>query len=199
MRSLRNSAHIEIEKQKGSRFIAFALPLENSICVSALLEQVQELHPKARHLCYAWRTQDGQSGISDSGEPRGSAGTPILQPLLGRDIVNILVVVVRYFGGTKLGIGGLVRAYGAASQAVLEECSFQEVIPTTTIVFSYGYEHESSLRRILALYPSAVAEFEYSEHIQVVITIEESQEADFRRALDDATSGMVLWGVSEEE
>ena len=118
--TLRARAEVEIPKIKGSRFIGYAAPAADEGEARALVEEVQALHPQARHLCWAYRGVDGIERSSDAGEPRGSAGPPILRKIEGAELHHVAVVVVRYFGGTKLGVGGLIRAYGAAAGAALD-------------------------------------------------------------------------------
>jgi uncharacterized YigZ family protein len=111
-----------IYKEKGSRFIALAYPIRSEEEVQPLLDDIRRQYHDARHHCYAWRL--GIKGepyrVNDDGEPSGSAGRPILGQMMSMEISDILVVVVRYFGGVKLGVGGLVQAYKAATRSALE-------------------------------------------------------------------------------
>ena len=107
-------------KDKGSRFIAFAFPCDNLVLFDNKLEQLKKEHFKARHHCYAWRL--GFNGeefrANDDGEPSGTAGIPIYNQLLSFELSNSAIIVVRYFGGIKLGAGGLLRAYNTAGSDV---------------------------------------------------------------------------------
>lgn len=122
-RTLAQTGRSEIEIKK-SLFIGLAAPVSSESDAAALLEQVRRRFPDARHRVYAWRI--GRPGdrqlqrYSDDGEPRGTAGLPVLETLLHRELTEAAVVVVRYFGGTLLGTGGLVRAYGEAAQRAVE-------------------------------------------------------------------------------
>ena len=100
-------------KDKGSKFISYAFPILNDSNAKERLTHLREIHPKAVHHCFAYRLgQDRMSyRMSDDGEPSGTAGRPILNTLYSRDITNVLVVIVRYFGGTLLGVPGLINAY----------------------------------------------------------------------------------------
>lgn len=106
-----------IYRDKGSKFIAIAYPIRNENEVKPIISQLRSEHSKARHFCYAYRLTPDRSvyRINDDGEPSGTAGRPILNCLLSEDITNILIVVVRYFGGTLLGVPGLINAYKSAS------------------------------------------------------------------------------------
>lgn len=123
-------------KDKGSKFISYAYPVRTESEVKDFLANLRELHPKAVHHCYAYRFGLDRMvyRMSDDGEPSGTAGRPILNTLYSRDITNILVVVVRYFGGTLLGVPGLIHAYKTATESALDEA---EVI---TLHFFECYE-----------------------------------------------------------
>ena len=111
------SASEGIFRDKGSKFIAYAYPIHSEEEVKPIITTLRAEHAKARHFCYAYRLTPDRSvfRINDDGEPSGTAGRPILNCLLSEDITNILVVVVRYFGGTLLGVPGLINAYKTAS------------------------------------------------------------------------------------
>ena len=105
-------------KEKGSKFIGFAFPVDDEEDLKKSLQKIREEHPKATHHCYAFRL--GMKGenyrANDDGEPSGSAGLPIYNQLLAHDITNVLVIVVRYYGGTKLGVSGLVKTYNESAK-----------------------------------------------------------------------------------
>lgn len=109
-------------KDKGSKFLAYAFPIDNDTQAKSHLNDLYELHPKAVHHCYAYRLGADRMSyrISDDGEPSGTAGRPILNTLYSRNVTNLLVVVVRYFGGTLLGVPGLINAYKTATEAALD-------------------------------------------------------------------------------
>ena len=115
-------------KDKGSKFFAYAYPIEDESEVKDLVDQLKKEHFKAVHHCYAYRLGQDRTSfrVNDDGEPSGSAGKPILNVLLSKDITNILVVVVRYFGGTLLGVPGLINAYKTATQEALAEAEIIE-------------------------------------------------------------------------
>lgn len=132
----------EIYKEKGSKFYGYAFPVSDENQVKEFIEQLKSQHHKARHWCYAWRigTENIRFRANDDGEPSNSAGQPILGQLISFDVTNILVVVVRYFGGTKLGVGGLITAYKSAAKFVLEEAKIVE--KTIDIYFRLTFEYE---------------------------------------------------------
>ena len=112
-KTIEKDAQGDVYKDRGSKFIGFAFPVTSEDEIKNSILYLKETHHKARHWCYAWRL--GVEGtiyrVNDDGEPNNSAGNPIYGQLLSHDLTNILIVVVRYFGGTKLGVGGLINAY----------------------------------------------------------------------------------------
>lgn len=140
-----------VYKEKGSKFIGFAYPIVNENDVKPLISKLKKEHYSARHWCYAWLT--GVHGefyrVNDDGEPHNSAGQPIYSQILSKNITNVLVVVVRYFGGTKLGVGGLVSAYKTAAKLVLEEAKIVEKVVQTQFFIAFDYVHMDKVMRIV--------------------------------------------------
>lgn len=121
-KTITNSSEEAVFKDRGSKFLGFAFPLLHENQVKEIVDRLKKDHHKARHWCYAWQlgTETVQFRVNDDGEPNNSAGQPIYGQILSKELTNILVVVVRYFGGIKLGVGGLVNAYKTAAQLALE-------------------------------------------------------------------------------
>lgn len=125
--------------ESGSKFLAFAYPVGSKETVDAHIAALQKVHPKARHFCYAYRILDGAEiteFASDAGEPSGSAGPPILGELKRTHLVNVCAVVVRYFGGTKLGIPGLIHAYRESAAQALSAARIVHHVRRKTIRIS---------------------------------------------------------------
>lgn len=138
-------------KDKGSKFIAYAYPFRDVEDLKQLIADVKTLHPKARHHCWAYRLTTDRSiyRLNDDGEPSGTAGRPILNMLLSNDLTNILVVVVRYFGGTLLGVPGLINAYKTASQEALAEASIVERTVNDVYQLHFNYLQMNDVMRIM--------------------------------------------------
>ena len=138
-------------KDRNSKFFGYAFPVLNEEDIKNALEELKKKHHSARHFCYAW--QLGVETISyranDDGEPNNSAGMPIYGQIQAFDITNILIVSVRYFGGTKLGVGGLINAYKNSAQLALEASKI--IIKTIDVQFqlSFGYEVMNKVMRIV--------------------------------------------------
>ena len=134
-------------KEKGSKFYGYAFPVSNQEEVKLFLEKLRKLHSSAGHFCYAWQlgTDDIRYRVNDDGEPKNSAGMPIHGQLQAFDLTNVLVVSVRYFGGTKLGVGGLIQAYKNSAQLALNEA----VIVERTIDVLYQLNFDYSLMNVV--------------------------------------------------
>jgi uncharacterized YigZ family protein len=130
-----------IFRDRGSKFLGFVCPLESETALKPLVTHLKSVHPKANHLCWAMRLTIDRSifRINDDGEPAGTAGRPILNVLLSKNLTNIGVVVVRYFGGTLLGVPGLIHAYKSATEEALKAAHIieQTVKDIYTVSFSY--------------------------------------------------------------
>ncbi|MBK8975784.1 MAG: YigZ family protein [Planctomycetes bacterium] len=151
-RTLAGRARFEPEPIKGSRHIGTAGPVGDESEARALIESVRRELPKATHHAFAWRlAPDGtEHRCSDDGEPGGTAGRPILRQLEALGLLDVCVVVTRFFGGVKLGAGGLARAYSGAARAVLEHAEIVDVIPHVDWTIRIDYAGEQVVRQCLA-------------------------------------------------
>nr|WP_068890738.1 YigZ family protein [Pedobacter panaciterrae] len=138
-------------KDKGSKFIAYAYPILSDEEVKNLLQNLRSEHPKARHFCWALRLSPDRSifRIQDDGEPSGTAGRPILNTLLSADITNILIVVVRYFGGTLLGVPGLINAYKTAAAEAIKEAKVIEKTVNDIYEITFDYLVMNDVMRLM--------------------------------------------------
>ena len=130
-----------IFKDKGSRFIAYLYPIQSELDIKDIIAELKSIHPKASHHCWALRLSQDRSifRINDDGEPSGTAGRPILNTLLLFDLTNVIAVVVRYFGGTLLGIPGLINAYKTATMEAIQASEIIE--KTVDLVFKIEFSH----------------------------------------------------------
>lgn len=142
---------VVIFKDRGSKFLGYAYPLHREDQVKAFVDNLKKEHHKARHWCYAWQLGSDaiKFRVNDDGEPNNSAGQPIYGQILSKELTNVLVVVVRYFGGTKLGVGGLVNAYKTSAQLALE--ATQIITRTIDIHFKliFEYQYMNKVMRII--------------------------------------------------
>ena len=138
-------------KEKGSKFFAFAYPVDNEQEIKEKLDELRKKHYDATHHCYAYILGKEKKNVraNDDGEPSGTAGLPILGQIKSKNLTNILVVVVRYFGGTKLGASGLVSAYKTATAEVLAQADVIEEIATQQFSFSFNYTQINEVMRFI--------------------------------------------------
>jgi uncharacterized YigZ family protein len=177
-------------KVRGSEFIATVIPVTSKDQALKELESLRSEFWDATHNCFAYRI--GKGGLefrtSDDGEPSGSAGKPILFVLHKYDVSDILMVITRYYGGTKLGVGGLARAYSDSSSAVLELCVKIPVYSTKDIKVLCMYEDVDTVRRIIDAY-AINSDSEYRDAVEFIARIPESQCEMFMNEIISATSG----------
>lgn len=141
----------DLFKDKNSKFYGLAFPVSDENNVKTYLEEVKKQHYSARHWCYAYQlgTEDIQYRANDDGEPNNSAGMPIYGQLQAFEVTNVLVVVVRYFGGVKLGVGGLINAYRTAAQLSLEVADVIEKTINSNFELEFEYKNMSKVIRLL--------------------------------------------------
>ena len=138
-------------KDKGSKFIGYAFPVTSEDEVKEHIDALKKKHHAARHWCYAWRigVEEIRYRANDDGEPNNSAGNPIYGQILSNDLTNVLVIVVRYFGGTKLGVGGLINAYKTSAKLILEEVVIVEKTIDVFFKLNFEYQHMNKVMRIV--------------------------------------------------
>ena len=138
-------------KEKNSKFFGYAFPVTTEEEIKEILERLRKEHFSARHWCYAYQigTEKIQYRANDDGEPNNSAGMPIYGQIQSFEVTNILVVVVRYFGGVKLGVGGLISAYKIAAQMALENSEIVERTIDKHFIISFGYANMNKVMRII--------------------------------------------------
>lgn len=156
---------VSLFKDKGSKFYGFAFPIEDENDFKKHLEAVKKEHPKARHHCFAYRigTDDDNFRSNDDGEPSGSAGKPILNVLLSKNLRNVCVIVVRYFGGTLLGVPGLINAYKMASIESFDEAKLIEKTINETLKVAFNIQYMNDVMRIIKKYDLNIISQDYKE------------------------------------
>ncbi|AOK31995.1 hypothetical protein WS67_20250 [Burkholderia singularis] len=177
----------EIEIRK-SRFIAYAIPVDGRDAAMVELQRLRTEHPGATHVCWALLA-GGQSGMSDDGEPSGTAGRPILEVLRHHDLDGVLGAVVRYFGGVKLGAGGLVRAYTDAIAAALADAERIDRIAYARLAIEMGYPDEARVRRWIEQEKHELVDSVYGMTVKLVIRLPAAARDAARDALFDLTQG----------
>lgn len=180
---------------KGSEFVGHAAPADSVETAEAFLAEVRETHPDATHNVPAYRVRADplREYASDDGEPSGSAGRPVLNVLTGEGLENAVVVVTRYYGGTNLGIGGLVRAYGRAAKAAVADAGTREAVPHETVRAVVDYDDSGTVRGIVE---SVATDFEatYEARVTFEARVPVGEAESFRDRLRSATGGRVELG-----
>lgn len=166
--------HVVEEIIKKSRFIGVIVP---STTERSAIEQLQALsleHPHASHIAFAWRLQTPHGIIyrfHDAGEPSGTAGKPIFQHLEGKNLINTTIAVIRYFGGIKLGAGGLTRAYGNTASLVIEHAELAEYIIQDRLQITLDYGQMQEFEYYLKKHAGVIAEQQFEQQIKLIIEI----------------------------
>ncbi|WP_243544682.1 YigZ family protein [Pseudodesulfovibrio tunisiensis] len=178
---------------KRSRFLATATHAPSADEARAFINAIKAEFPDATHNCWAFAAgapgDTASVGMSDDGEPHGTAGRPMLNTLLHSDVGEIAVVVTRYFGGTKLGTGGLVRAYSGMVQAVLETLPTREKVETVTLLASMPYNAVTRFKLLLPDHEAEVLEETYGTDAEFLLSLPEERADGFRLALTELTDG----------
>jgi len=198
----RDEAWGELE-EKGSRFLAGIAPAADEAAARAFLRRLRDAHPDATHHCSAWRVgrRDGGPGApltersSDDGEPGGTAGPPILEVLRGRDLEDVAAVVVRWYGGTNLGKGGLVRAYGGAARAAAEAVDVVRRVPVLNVELEVSYDLLGAVMRLVR--PPAV-ELAGENYGEDGVTVTLAVRADHGNEVAAQLADLGLGEVAEE-
>ncbi|MCT8250787.1 IMPACT family protein [Proteus faecis] len=181
------------EEIKKSRFITFIAHTEGIDAAKTYIQSIKEQFPDARHHCWAFvagRPDDSQQlGFSDDGEPTGTAGKPILAPLLGSGMGEVTAVVVRYFGGIKLGTGGLVRAYGSGVQQALKLLPTKTKVPQLRFSVACEYSLVSLLEQVVEQYHGQVLSSEYTDKVNFILSLPAVHSGEVEVKLRDISRG----------
>jgi len=173
-------------REKGSRFLAVIGPAAGEEQARAALDELARRFPDATHHCWAWRLgSPPRERAADAGEPSGTAGVPILQVLRGAGLSDVMAVVVRWFGGTKLGKGGLARAYAAAAREAVAGLATLSRVPTVTVALEVPYERVGAVKRLIHPPEVELEREEYGERARLVLVVHEQRREALREALAD--------------
>lgn len=172
------SQHTIEDNIKKSRFIGMIFPCQDEQAVALQLRSLHAQYPDATHIVYAYRLKTPQGFVyrfNDAGEPSGTAGKPIFQHLEGKDLIDVLLVVVRYFGGIKLGAGGLTRAYGNAAKRVIDEAEVAPFIAMARVKLAITYSQLQPLDYLLKKLQGHIVEQQFAEQIDLLLELPADQ------------------------
>lgn len=185
------TARLEIKK---SDFITYAYPVTSREQAMFHVEQLREKYADARHHCWAYIIGDPNNttsaGFDDDGEPGGTAGRPILNVLQHKSIGNVIIIVVRYFGGIKLGAGGLTRAYAGSAQAAVDEMVLTPYVPMTQVQVAADFANESQVRYVVEDMGGSIGEVIYSKAVTLTVALPEADVETLKERL--AMTGEVI-------
>lgn len=178
---------------KGSRFLGEIFPIENQNDVKPLIKSQKQKYPDATHVCHAFISGKNAEimGMSDDGEPGGTAGRPMLDVLKGRDVTNILLTVTRWFGGTLLGTGGLVHAYGDGAKLALDAGIFEDLIEKASFSLETDYSDYQIIKKIFENFTLYGMNEDFGEKIKINGEIAASDFENLKKTVFDKTNGRV--------
>lgn len=180
-KTIASSVQEVIFKEKSSKFLGYAFPVTSEEEIKAHLEEVKKEHFSARHWCYAWQLGHGTNQryrANDDGEPNNTAGIPIYGQIQSFELTNILVIVVRYFGGIKLGVGGLVQAYRTTAQLTLQEAEIEEKLITEELRIRFDYPLMNKVMRVVKEQNLNITQQLLTENCELHLAIRQS---DYQR------------------
>ncbi|KAF1295768.1 YigZ family protein [Enterococcus sp. JM4C] len=196
--TIKENYQTEIEIKK-SRFICFLKRIETEEQAKSFIQEIKKEHWKANHNCSAFVLGENQAiqRSSDDGEPSGTAGVPMLEVLKKNQVMNVAAVVTRYFGGTKLGAGGLIRAYsGAVAQAIAEIGLVRGVLQQEVLIHT-SYPLLGKVQNFLELNQYVIKETLYTEAITVIAMVDQAELAVFQASITDLLNGQVTFEEGE--
>lgn len=190
--TIRRTVRAEI-RVRGSLFVATAAPVDSPAGVQEQLEEVRREYHDATHHCYAYRIgpRGDQYKAHDGGEPAGSAGKPILGALEREGLTDIVLVVTRYFGGTKLGIGGLARAYASAAQEAIRSAEKVTVYACERWKVSFPHAQISTVMYLLNRFEVRILETRYDQEVTITVEVRQGRSPGLREQLVNRTSGSI--------
>lgn len=191
IRTVSKAHTVEVDRVKGSRFIADIAPTIDEQAALAFVDRIRSREQAATHHCWAYRLAGGRARSSDDGEPRDTAGPPILRRIGGADLSDVVVVVTRYYGGTNLGRGGLIRAYGSAASEVLATADVVVRRVRRTLGLDHSYDLSGPVESVLAAFDARVLSADYGELVSLRVAVPVELEDGFVAAIGEASAGTV--------
>jgi uncharacterized YigZ family protein len=184
-RTLKTSVESPVYKVKGSKFIGFAYPVASREEIETVLDDLRANHAKANHLCYGWKLgkERIESRFNDDGEPTNSAGKPIYGQILSHDLTDVLLVVVRYFGGTKLGVGGLIQAYREAARMAIDEGKVMTRQIKLSFVIEFEYPQMDKVMRLIKENQVEIVVQDMAMRVRLEVMVRKNKEVNFRQSL----------------
>ncbi|OIL37757.1 YigZ family protein [Oenococcus oeni] len=186
---------------KKSRFIADIYPLKEEQEAKKIIENVRKKNPNANHVVFAYTVGLNREiqRMSDNGEPVGTAGKPVLDAITKNNLINVLITVTRYFGGIKLGAGGLIRAYSQSASQTIENAQLATLVNYDRLQLIFDYSLIDKIKYFIEKQKAVVMETNYQTKVQAVILVETSDSKNFQKRLIDLFSGRIIVKKINEE
>ena len=180
--------------EKGSIFSAIAIPVSSDAAIKNKLSELKEQFSDASHICYGYRIKERgrlDEFATDAGEPKGSSGLPILNVLKRNQIVDAVIFVVRYFGGSKLGIPGLINAYGTAAERTIENAKVKKWVQLERVSFIYNYDLQNKVDSVLQKFKVKIINTNFGASIQVNLEVEVEKTETLAQELSEISNGAI--------
>ena len=180
--------------EKGSTFSALAIPVSDVAEVKTNLHQLKKQFPDASHICYGYRVKENDrldEFATDAGEPKGSSGVPILNVLKRKHLVNVVIFVIRYFGGSKLGIPGLINAYETAAEKTIKNAKVKKWVLLERISFVYNYVLQNKVDSVLQNFKVKIINTNFGASIQVNLEVEVEKTETLSQELSEISNGAI--------
>ncbi len=191
--------YYEAEMVKGSRFYVNVTPVSSESDAKSAIEKAHDQFPHARHHCWAMVLREGKvARPNDDGEPSGSAGKPILAQIQGRGIEDVIVVVSRFFGGTKLGVGGLVRAYGGSAGQALDAAPLIQVVPKQRVAITFDYADTAVVEAALSAEGYQASQSHYESQVTLEVMVSDAAVGAFITSFRERTAQRISVELMEE-
>jgi len=176
-KTLSSASQETLYKEKGSKFFAYSFPISTEQEVKEMLLCIKKQHTSAKHYCYAWKigVEQIQYSVNDSGEPKNSAGRPIYGQIISADLTDVLVVVVRYFGGVKLGVGGLIRAYKTAAQISLADSDIVQKTIKERLKLTFEYQYMNKVMRIVKQKKLEILDHQKNSKCTLILLVDKTE------------------------
>ena len=186
-RTIISAANETLFKEKGSKFFGYAYPVSSEEEIRERLDHLKKVHHSARHWCYAWVLGQGYDRYraNDDGEPSNSAGAPIHGQIQSFDLTNVLVVVVRYFGGTKLGVGGLIQAYRTSARLALEASKITTRTINDEFVIRFPYSEMNTVMRLVKSEGLSIIEQKMELDCEFMISVRKKESDRVKNLFDE--------------
>ncbi len=183
----------------GSKYFGYGFPVSSLKQIKSNIKIIKTQHSTSDHICYAYRILGKNSieeYVSDANEPKGSAGYPILNVIRQKNIINVIILIVRYFGGNKLGIRGLIKSYSMASKITIDSAILEPYIEEIVVVVSHNYKYQKIIQHTLKKLNGKILSQKYSNDIKSTVSVPKNKSEKFINQLSDTSKGEITFKLT---